>query len=87
MITKQIRAEALARQIRRVTQQLRQLEQVSHRLSTWRLLVFVGGAGLSGLAFLTVGLNGLWIGLLATAILFVAVVFFQAENGIRDKAT
>lgn len=77
MINQQIRAQALSRQIRRVRQTLHRLEEVSRRLSTWRLLVFVGGAGLSGLAFLTVGVNGLWIGLLVTAILFVAVVAYH----------
>ena len=80
MITKTIRAEALERQIRRVKQQLTRLEQVSRRLSVWRLLIFVGGAGLSGLAFLTIGLNGLWVGLLVTAILFVGVVVYHQRT-------
>ncbi|MBK9051658.1 MAG: hypothetical protein IPL78_12280 [Chloroflexi bacterium] len=77
MITKQLRGQALQRQIDRVRRQLTQLQQLSNRLSTLRLLIFVGGVGLSSLAFLTVGMEWLWGGLLATTILFIAVVAYH----------
>lgn len=71
---KQQRAHVLQRQINRVQRRLGQLQQVSGRITTIRLFTFLGGLGLSALAFFTLGVNWLWIGLGLTLVSFIAVV-------------
>lgn len=71
---KQQRAHVLQRQINWVQLRLDQLRQVSGRITTIRLLIFLGGLGLSTLAFFTLGVNWLWAGLGLTLISFVVVV-------------
>ncbi len=85
---KQQRAQVLQRHINRVTQQLTQLRQVSGRISSLRLIVFLGGLGLSALAFFTLGVNWLWAGLALTAISFIVVVAIHQrieENILRHE--
>lgn len=71
---KQQRAHVLQRQINRVQRRLGQLRQSSGRITTVRLLTFLGGLGLSALAFFTLGVNWLWVGLGLTLVSFIVVV-------------
>ena len=72
--TKHVRENLLQRQVVRVEKQLNHWRQISGRITTLRLLSFFGGAGLSGLAFLSLGPTGLWVGLLLTAVAFITTV-------------
>ncbi|MBP8001469.1 MAG: hypothetical protein KA314_18615 [Chloroflexi bacterium] len=74
---KQQRERVLQRQVKRVEGRLNVWRQVSGRISTLRLLVFLGGMGLSALAFFTSGPGWLWVGLLVTTMTFVAVVVWH----------
>lgn len=83
MEKKNLRRRAITRQIDRLQPRLSALEQLSERYSYLRLLTFIGGFALNGIAFLTIGPGWLWLTFILSAVIFLTVVYFH--NRLEDN--
>lgn len=79
MDKKSKRLLALSRQIDRLQQRLDLLAKTSERYSYLRLLTFLGGFIVNGIAFITVGPGWLWLTFLAAAVTFLSIVYIHNQ--------
>ncbi len=77
MQKKEIRQQALTRQVERLQNQLEKLSKSSERYSYLRLLTFLAGFTLNGIAFITVGPGWLWLTFLIAAVIFLSTVYIH----------
>lgn len=73
-MTKARRFKAMERKARRLQRRTADLQQLTERWSLWRLLVFVGGAAVSGAALVSRGIQWFYPLLLLTMVGFITAV-------------